>query len=446
MVEEHMSIGVTMEQPAPGDVRFDPLPYFLYAFTILVFAIPIFTLFPPIPVERSDALRQTHTKLGIHGPRKSNLAAQFHPSAHKARPGTPGRIQSLHVYPVKSCRGVELARSRVVPTGLEFDRIYTFAQRRSNAHDGDAWEFATQRQLPRLANVKVDLWLPDHTKTSRQLGKLSDAFIVVRFPWEDAGVFQQLAAKISRGLRGVPEKEFMVPVEFPSKQEVENRGYTFANVRIWKEITKALNMGKEIPPQLATYLGVKGDLALFRMDPTNQREVFRCAPKSDEVGYQPVVDFHDAYPLHLLSLSSVHDLSSKIQKDEIMTKLDARRFRANIIISGTDAYDEESWRLLRFHDANDKDKQSVFDVSCRTVRCKMPNVDPDTGIRHRTEPDNSLRKYRNVDEGSPTLGCLGMQMCPIFPDAEKSLLYESFVEVGMQIDVLKRGAHLYIEQ
>ncbi len=37
------------------------------------------------------------------------------------------------------------------------------------------------------------------------------------------------------------------------------------------------------------------------------------------------------YPLHLLSLSSVQDLDSKIDKDEELRFLDPRRFRANII-------------------------------------------------------------------------------------------------------------------
>ncbi|MSQ92367.1 MAG: MOSC domain-containing protein, partial [Gammaproteobacteria bacterium] len=29
------------------------------------------------------------------------------------------RIASLHIYPVKSCRGIDLAKARLTPTGLE---------------------------------------------------------------------------------------------------------------------------------------------------------------------------------------------------------------------------------------------------------------------------------------------------------------------------------------
>ena len=37
------------------------------------------------------------------------------------------------------------------------------------------------------------------------------------------------------------------------------------------------------------------------------------------------------YPLHLLNLTSVRDFDAKIDKDEALSVLDPRRFRANII-------------------------------------------------------------------------------------------------------------------
>ena len=41
---------------------------------------------------------------------------------------------------------------------------------------------------------------------------------------------------------------------------------------------------------------------------------------------------HGQYPLHLLNLSSVEDLDTKItDKDDTLRSLDPRRFRANII-------------------------------------------------------------------------------------------------------------------
>lgn len=269
---------------------------FLMAVTIVVFLIPVFILFPPLPVERSDALRQTHRKIGLRGSR-SNLGAQHSPEAHRPGAGPP-TIRSLHVYPVKSCRGIELGRAKVLPTGLEHDRLFAFAQLKPGpAGREPAWEVLTLRQTPLLANVKVDVWLPDPTKTSRQLGKVDEAFLVLRLPCATRSgprrLVQLLAAKLSRGLSAVPELELMLPLDFPSRDEITARGYEYEPVKIWKDSPCALNMERELPPELARYLGVKHRLGLFRMDPANRRQVFRCAPHKDDLGYQPLIDFHD---------------------------------------------------------------------------------------------------------------------------------------------------------
>ena len=74
------------------------------------------------------------------------------------------------------------------------------------------------------------------------------------------------------------------------------------------------------------------------------------------------------------------------------------------------------------------------------------------GIRHKVEPDHALRKYRDVDQGAPKMGCLGMQLCPVFPEAKAYVgtvppgQLESFIEAGMELEVLERGPHLYIKQ
>lgn len=293
--------------------RLDAISLLLLVATLVAFFVPVFILFPPIPVEHSDALGQTHTRVGL-SPKRSNLRDQLSP-LHGPKPGQPAKVQGLYIYPIKSCKGIELARSRVLDKGLDHDRLFTFAQLRSpvpsaapvsGVLDGSpVWEFLTQRQLPRLANVCIELWVPDAAKTSRQLGKVEDAFLVVKFPWMDRGLrglVQWLAAKISRGFQATPQKEIMLPAAFPSQQEIKARGYTFAHVKIWKDVTYALNVERELPIELSRYLGVKHRLGLFRMDPTQQRQVFRCAQPRELLGYQPVVDFHDGVSLPYLKI------------------------------------------------------------------------------------------------------------------------------------------------
>ena len=113
-------------------------------------------------------------------------------------------------------------------------------------------------------------------------------------------------------------------------------------------------------------------------------------------------------------------------------RLSAARFRANLIITGPEAYHEDTWRRIKigFYE---------YDISARTARCKMPNVDQVTGERHPSEPDRTLRAERAVDAGAgPNVGCLGMQMVPIAKD--------SALRVGDEITVLELGEHCYIKQ
>ncbi|KAI1175369.1 MOSC domain-containing protein [Nemania sp. FL0916] len=458
------------------DLNLDFSAVLLLLVTVCAFMIPVAVVLPPVPVRKSDALLQTHTRAGV-ARAKSALANQFG-SEHAPRDGRPATVQSLLIYPVKSCRAIELARSRVLPQGLEFDRLFTFAQLKSpfplsldtaaQASSQHQWEFVTQRQFPRLATVKVDLWLPDEMKLRKQSMALTkEAFLILRFPWKEdgwRGLLSVLLAKLSRGVAAEPEMEILLPVDFPSAAEIKDKGYTFEDIKIWKEVVKALNMSTELPRELMLYLGVSNKLGLFRIDPAQLREVYRCAPHIDEAGYQPVTGFQDAYPLHLITLNSLQQFSEEVPKDDQLQELDVRRFRANIILSGVPAYDEETWKRARFKPGKSGlHNDAVFHVSCRTVRCKMPNVDPYTGDRHPREPDHSLRTLRDVDKGAPLNGCLGMQLTPLFevdenpdpnPQSGSGLLGDddpddgrsAWIAVGMTVDVEKRGEHLYIKQ
>ncbi|KAL2261968.1 hypothetical protein VTK26DRAFT_2890 [Humicola hyalothermophila] len=431
---------------------------FLLLITIFVFLLPLFIYFPPVPPSQRDALLETHSPLGR---KKAARKEEFQDASLAVKKNIGGRIRGLWIYPVKSCKGIEVSESKVLPTGLEFDRLYTFAQLKSpfpvgvnsseEAKQAHAWEFITQRQFPLLATVQVDLFVPDILKSRGNPSKLADAFLLVSFPWREPGLrgaLGWLAAKMARGWRARPEKEFVLPVAFPAQAEIEARGYTHERITIWKDTVTALNMETELPRELQRYLGVSNRLGIFRIDPARLREVHRCAPAKAEAGYQPVTGFQDAYPLHLLSLPSVRDFDAKIIKDDAFRVLDPRRFRANIIVDGGDTpYDEESWKKIRLlPPPASKRGASTFHVSCRTVRCKMPNVDQDSGDRHPVEPDRSLRKFRNVDEGAKSNGCLGMQLTPLFDRTDSPSELESWVVVGAAVEVLERGEHMYIKQ
>src|SRR4051812_470898 len=63
------------------------------------------------------------------------------------------RIASLHVYPVKGCRGIEVDSADVAVTGLVTRGV---GDREWMVVDEDG-RFLTQRELPRLALVAIDV-------------------------------------------------------------------------------------------------------------------------------------------------------------------------------------------------------------------------------------------------------------------------------------------------
>lgn len=71
---------------------------------------------------------------------------------------------------------------------------------------------------------------------------------------------------------------------------------------------------------------------------------------------------------------------------------------------------------MKFHPEKGEDRiGSNYYVVCRAARCRLPNVDPETGIRHRHEPDETMRRYRCIDPGAGKLACLGMDLVPARP-------------------------------
>lgn len=304
-------------------------------------------------------------KLGLNI--ESNLMNEFDRKFSEGRPPSTEetsaewwRIKSLWIYPIKSCRGVELNRSTILATGMEFDRQFTFAQLKSpfpvgiDADDKEKaahkWEFLTQRQCPMLAMVRTEMWGPDqsvHSYSPHCEDVESGGVIVVSFPYSLPGWRGKLA-EWGAYIRGtIPEKTFRVPFN-PTDSQIERAGYKYEPMTIWKDTVSALNLEVEIPDELRYFLGLSNKLGLFRVDNQALREVYRCAPKKEELGFQPVTGFQDAvsfprienqdfvlnisqYPLHLINLASVRDVERQIPKVKGMPRLSAQRFRANII-------------------------------------------------------------------------------------------------------------------
>ncbi|KAI4181728.1 MAG: hypothetical protein LQ346_006713 [Caloplaca aetnensis] len=347
-----------------------------------------------------------------------------------------GVVESLYVYPIKSCRAVEVEEAENLSVGFKYDRQYTFAEFRGDASitkgsESAGWHFVTQRKYGKLANIIVEVWVPDPDSLDYAPGEpnvLSEGVLLVRYPDSEGSTSKHKSYK-----------SFEIPFN-PTEGQIRNQGYTTERMTIWKDSPESLLITStdraDCPPwikDIQTYIGCSKPFALFRVATGHERQVFRNAPREEQLGYQSVVGFADAYPLHILGLASVADLDERLRvtAPEIAGS-SASRFRANIYFKGHPAYAEDSWRRIRIG-------QQIYHVACRTTRCELPNTNQLSGKKHLKEPSKTIRSYRDIDEGAgPGMACFGMQMVPA---AERAI-----IRVGDEIEILETGEHRYIRQ
>ena len=409
-------------------------------------------------------------RLGL--PYSSNLQDEHshkYDGGEQEQAGNPWRVKSLWIYPLKSCKGVELQRGTVTGLGMQYDRQFSFAHltnvqkkpkdpKEPMGPPVYGWKFLTQREVPALATVKTEVWVPDPSSPNchpSHPNVLSGGIIVIKWPNTRSTLLKKMTRK----------KEYSVQIPFnPTPDQIEQSNYERSAMNIWMDTPPALKIAsteetrpgrcnrwisdvldyldeesrRQNPPYKAKdkeemrpgfNFNMTKPFALFRIANQQPRQVFRNAPTKEDLGYQPTVGLQDAYPVNLQNLASVHDVASKLDPDA--PHLSVKNFRTNIIITGGDAYMEDDWRRIKIGD-------NEYDVSCRTARCLMPNVDQASGKKAPSEPNKTLKSFRKIDEGCKNEACLGMQMVPMVQD-------ERVVAVGDTVEVLMTGEHKYIK-
>ena len=161
-------------------------------------------------------------------------------------------IASLHVYPVKSCRGIDVASARVADTGLEWDRRWMLIDGKET--------FISQRSHPLLATIGTAI---------------------------DHGVL---------GLSAPGRTAFRLR---------KDAGGQRRRVRIWKDHCSAIDEGDEVAGWFSGVLG--DDVRLVRFDDLGRR-----LADPEFAGPDRPVAFSDGYPLLLISNASLADLNTRL--------------------------------------------------------------------------------------------------------------------------------------
>ena len=240
------------------------------------------------------------------------------------------RVQSLHVYPIKSCAGLDVRDALLIETGFEFDRSWMLVDA--------AGDFLSQRELPRMALIRPTLRLSD---------------LVLRAPG-------MLALHIA-----------LDTVEAPTA------------VRLWEQPVRAYDMGALAARWFSDFLG--REVRLVRFDPEQRRLSERRWTGALEAENA----FQDGFPLLVISTASLAELNRRLVSGA-EAPVTMARFRPNLVLEGLEAHGEDGLDEIAFP-TDDGPIRLRLVKPC--ARCPIPDVDPATGISGHAVND-TLAGYR----------------------------------------------------
>ena len=151
---------------------------------------------------------------------------------------------------------------------------------------------------------------------------------------------------------------------------------------------------------------------LVTMPETTRRRIppeFAVNPGEDHVS------FADGYPFLLIGEASLAEVNARLE-----TPVPMNRFRPNLVVSGSEAFAEDSWKKIRIG-------ETVFHLVKPCARCVLTTVDQATGVKDGKEPLKTLASFRTFD-GKVLFG--------------QNLIAENpggVVRVGDEVEVLETG-------
>jgi len=257
-------------------------------------------------------------------------------------------IVSLHIYPIKSCAGIDLDASLLDRAGLAHDRRWMLVDA--------VGRFMTQRDWPGMARIRTEL---------------------------DGDVLRLRA----------PD---MVPLEIPL--DGSELAESAEPVTVWGDTLPA----RAESAQAAAWLGrvVGFPCRLLKVDAQARRParapwVTRWREKhpeqADAFGGEHLFGFADGFPLLVANQASLDDLNARLRAQGKAT-VPMDRFRPNIVVQGDWAAFEEDYTAMITAGA----ARLALVKPC--TRCPMPNVDQATGAVS-DEPGATLAAYRTLEVG-----------------------------------------------
>jgi hypothetical protein len=238
-------------------------------------------------------------------------------------------ITQLIVYPVKSLKGIDVTQSELNGHGLAWDRRWMLVDAQQR--------FVTQRQLPQLATIAVEL---------------TDQALVLSHPSVD-------------------------PIAIPLADPQGN----LRLVKVWNDHCKAMPESEDVSHWLVAALGEQAQgISLVRF----ASEFTRPVEEDFLAGGEAHTYFADGYPFLITTTGSLDALNQALVANG-QSPVPMNRFRPNIVVECESAWAEDQWATLA--------GQSGYELTLRKPcqRCKITTVDQQTGtVPQQAEPLKTL--------------------------------------------------------
>uniref|UniRef100_A0A672R2J9 Molybdenum cofactor sulfurase n=1 Tax=Sinocyclocheilus grahami TaxID=75366 RepID=A0A672R2J9_SINGR len=266
--------------------------------------------------------------------------------------GSSHTLTNLFIYPVKSCASVEVTEWPLGPQGLLYDRLWMVVNENGVC--------LSQKREPKLCLIRPIICLASNTLQLQVSG--------------------------------------MEPVTVPLETSLANSDLRTSQSKVCGDRVQTVDCGKEVSTWLSEFLGKP--CRLIRQRPDFLRDMKFGREKAENFGPTALSLVNEAQFL-LINRASMSFLQEHIANRHNsenegtwhdMEQL-IQRFRANLVISGQEAFAEDDWSHLTVGDTQ-------FQVIGRCGRCQMIGVDQKSAARTQ-EPLRSLSECRS---GKVTFG------------------------------------------
>lgn len=267
-----------------------------------------------------------------------------------ANPNKHLKLEKICLYPVKSCAAFEVHEWEVGNRGFVFDRQWMIVT--------DSKICLTQKREAKLCLIKPVLDLKNGT--------------------------------LSVTATGMPDLVLPLPLTSENDKQVAR----FCQSKVCGDRISAIDCGEHAASWVSTFLNRNCRLIQQDMDDSRTCKLGEVKQRGDK-GSKSLSLANESQFL-LVTRESVSELLNSVNQEQPLTSSSlvtelhvetlAKRFRANLIVAGGEAFEEDYWKTVKIG-------HLVFESKGKCSRCQMVCVDQETGVRS-VQPMKTLGKMR----------------------------------------------------